>query len=293
MIVTVTANPLLDHLAAVDLAVGQAQRVEAFRATAGGKGLNVARVLARHGHTVVACGFLGGRSGDEVADLVLADGVEPDFTRIDQPTRRGFQAIGRGGAVTTLMERGPAVGPDEQEALVRQVVRRARDAALVIVGGAPPAGCAMLYRQLAEALAATRVPCWIDAYGPAMAEVLAGPVPPALAKPNREEYGEDHRPWLAVRELHLTAGPGQIRVRHPQGLFSVHPPPVREVNATGSGDCYLAGLAHARLSGYGLEAQLRYAAAAGAANAARDDVASIGPEEIEALQAAVEVVPGR
>ncbi len=292
MIVTVTANPLLDHLALTALAPGQVHRVEAFRTTAGGKGLNVARVLARHGHTVVACGFLGGRVGDEVADLVLADGVEPDFTRIDAPTRRGFQAIG-GGSVTSLMERGPAVALDEQEALIRQVVRRARDADLVIVGGAPPAGCAMLYRQLAEALAATRVPCWIDAYGPAMAEVLAGPVPPTLAKPNREEYGADHQPWLGVRELHLTAGAGEVRVRHPQGLFTVHPPPVTEVNATGSGDCYLAGLAHARLSGYGIEAQLRYAAAAGAANAARADVATIGPEEIEALQGSVEVLPGR
>lgn len=291
MIVTVTANPLLDHLALTTLVPGQVHRVDTFQATAGGKGLNVARVLARHGHTVVACGFLGGRAGDEVADLVHHDGVEADFTRIAAPTRRGFQAIG--AHVTTLMERGPAVALDEQEALIRQVVRRARDADLVIVGGAPPAGCAMLYRQLAEALATTRVPCWIDAYGPAMTEALAGPVAPSLAKPNREEYGDDHQPWLGVRELHLTAGAGEIRVRHPQGLFTVHPPPVTEVNAIGSGDCYLAGLAHARLSGYGIEAQLRYAAAAGAANAARPDVAAIGPEEIEALQGAVEVLPGR
>ena len=292
MIVTVTANPLLDLLATIRLEPGQIQRVAGFQPTAGGKGLNVARVLARHGHRVVACGFIGGHPGTELGELVAADGVEPDFTRIAGRTRRGFQAIDPAGGVTSLMEQGPVISPSEQEALVHRVVKRARDASLVIIGGAPPAGCATLYRALCEALASGPAPCWVDAYGPAMSEALQGMSPPALAKPNREEYGNDHAAWLPVRELHLTAGAGMIQVRHPQGIFRVHPPPVREINPVGSGDCYLAGLAHARLAGYRLEAQLRYAAAAGAANAARADIAAITPQDIEALEERVEIIPG-
>jgi fructose-1-phosphate kinase PfkB-like protein len=62
-------------------------------------------------------------------------------------------------------------------------------------------------------------------------------------------------------------------------------------NPVGSGDCYLAALAHARLTGMALTDQLRYAAAAGAANAARIDIARIAPADIRALVDDVQILP--
>jgi fructose-1-phosphate kinase PfkB-like protein len=117
-----------------------------------------------------------------------------------------------------------------------------------------------------------------------MDEALAGAHPPALAKPNRDEYGDEGRRWLSVPELHLTAGAGEVHVRHPGGRWRVAPPPVRELNPIGSGDCYLAALAHARLAKWPLADQLAFAAAAGAANAEQGGVARIGLREIEALR---------
>src|SRR3712207_8273846 len=46
------------------LALDRVNRVEAVQKTAGGKGLNVTRVLAETGQAVVATGFLGGVLGD-------------------------------------------------------------------------------------------------------------------------------------------------------------------------------------------------------------------------------------
>ena len=290
-ILTVTANPLLDHLADVPVMVGRVQRVERFPAVAGGKGLNVARVLARHGHRVLATGFLGGTSGEQLAQLTLADGVEPCFTPIAASTRIGFLLTDpAAGSVTSVMERGPEVSVEEVGALIATVRARLAEVDLVIVsGGVPSATCNDLYRLLLEACHQAGKVCWVDGYGPAMDAALAGPHPPFLVKPNRDEYGDDGRKWVRAQEIHLSDGGGELSVLTPVGRFRVTPPRIIEVNPTGSGDCYVAALAHARLSGFSLREQLRYAAAAGALNAARRDVAGIGPDDITPLCDLVQV----
>ena len=176
-------------------------------------------------------------------------------------------------------------------ALVRNVQARLIECQLVIASGSvPDRTCQALYRLVLAACAQHGVPCWVDAYGPAMIEALSGGNPPTLCKPNREEYARD-RAWLASPEMHLTDGGAAVHVRHPQGRFRVVPPVITQINPIGSGDCYLAALAHARLTGLPLPEQLRYAAAAGAANAARADVARIGPHDITALADQVSVYP--
>ena len=284
-ILTVTANPLLDHLADTAVTVGSVQRVERFQSVAGGKGLNVARVLARHGHRTLAAGFLGGTSGEQIAQLTLADGVEPCFTPIAASTRSGFLLTDPvAGGTTAVMERGPNISTSEIGALVATVRARLAEVDLVIIsGGVPCTTCDDLYRVLLEACHQAGKPCWVDSYGPAMDAALAGPHPPALVKPNREEYGDDGRKWVRAQEIHLSDGGGEISVLTPVGRFRVTPPHIVEINPVGSGDCYVAALAHARLSGWSMREQLRYAAAAGAVNAARRDVARIGPEDIAKL----------
>lgn len=279
-ILVLTPNTLLDHLAVGAFAAGQVNRIERFREAAGGKGLNVGRVLARHGHRVIACGFAGGASGDRLMDLVAADGLVPAFTRTAARTRIGFCVTDAQRGTSAALEGGFPVDPAEVGHLVRDVQAQIAGCQLVIASGSvPDAACNGLYRLVLATCAQAGVPCWVDAYGPAMIEALTGGNPPALSKPNRQEYNRD-RAWMNCPELHLTDGAAAIHVRHPQGRYRVVPPPVAEVNPIGSGDCYLAALAHARLAGLPLPEQLRYAAAAGAANAARADVACIGPADI-------------
>ena len=290
-VLTITANPLLDYLAPLAVTPGKVHRVERFTPVAGGKGLNVARVLSRHGHRVLAGGFLGGASGEQVAALTIADGVEPCFTPIAATTRIGFLLTDPdAGGTTSVMEQGPDISASEIAVMIAQVRARLSEVQLVIIsGGVPSASCNDLYRVLLDVCAQANVPCWVDGYGPAMDAALAGAHPPALVKPNREEYGDDGRRWVVASEIHLSNGPEELQIYTPQGRFRVVPPKVVEVNPIGCGDCYVAALAHARLTGTDLIGQLRYAAAAGAANAARADVARIGPADISRLTGLVEV----
>ena len=290
-IVSVTANPLLDHIAEVPWRHGAVSRTSTISRIVGGKGLNVARVLARHGHDCTAVCLGGGSEADELVRLIAADGVRPELVRTDARLRIGFQLADQQAGTVACIEEGFRVTTAERERFIAAVAATLPGSDLCIISGSvPDLGMEDVYRRLADAAAAARVPCWIDSYGKPMFAALAGANPPALAKPNRLEYGGDPQAWLAARELHLTDGGAQVTVRAPEGRWRVVPPEVSEVNAIGSGDCWLAGYAHGRLSGWDIPRSLAWAAAAGAANASRVEIARIGPEDVRPLIDRVQVV---
>ncbi|MBN8526216.1 MAG: hypothetical protein J0M02_12860 [Planctomycetes bacterium] len=291
-VLTITANPLLDHLAEIPWRHGAVSRTGRIARVAGGKGVNVARVLARHGHAVAALALGGGAEAQEFSRLVAADGIEPAIVPTAARLRIGFQLADQQAGAVACIEDGFQVTADERERFIATAAERMRGCALVVVSGSTPdLGMEDAYRRICDSAAAAGVPCWVDSYGKPMLAALAGVHPPALVKPNRQEYGADPQPWLAARELHLTDGGGQVTVRSPEGRWRVSPPAVSEVNAVGSGDCWLAGYAHGRLSGWDIPRALAWAAAAGAANAARVEVARIGPEDIRPLLDQVQVTP--
>lgn len=284
-VLVVNPNPLLNLVYGGDFVPGEVNRVSSMTMVAEGKGVNLARVLARHGHRVVATGFAGGHSGNWLRELVRGDGVEEAFVDTAAPLRVGFMASGRNAEhPTTVLPNGFQVTPDECQALLERVETLAGSARLVIASGSAPHPHAEgLYADLLALCERHSTPCWLDAYGQAMKKALLGALAPKLATPNRQEFdpGVD---WSRVEELHITDGAEAIEVvSHSEGRWRVLPPSIRQVNPIGSGDCYLAGLAHGWLLGLSFEERLRYAAAAGAANALKHDVATITPREIEPL----------
>ena len=87
MILTVTMNPSIDTRYQLDkLIIDDVNRVTPEK-TAGGKGLNVSRVLLQLGDDVLATGLLGGHMGAYMAELMDSDGVNNDFVPIAFETR--------------------------------------------------------------------------------------------------------------------------------------------------------------------------------------------------------------
>jgi len=251
--------------------------------------VHVGDAEARPGHHGSALKRKAVRS-EQLEPRTRAEGNE---RRLDHRVVVGAGQIAEQQAGTVAcIEEGFRVTTDERERFVAAVTAALRGAELCIISGSvPDLGMDDIYRRMADAAAAAGVPCWIDSYGKAMLAALAGANPPALAKPNKQEYGGDPQPWLAARELHLTDGAGQVTVRAPEGRWRVAPPAVSEANPIGSGDCWLAGYAHGRLSGWDIPRALAWASAAGAANACRVEVARIGPEDIKPLVDRVQVTP--
>ena len=117
MILTVTMNPSIDTAYQLDhLIIDDVNRVVPKK-TAGGKGLNVSRVLVQLGDDVLATGLLGGHAGAYLGSLMDADNIPHRFTPIAGESRTCV-AILHDGNQTELLESGPEVSAEELEAFL-------------------------------------------------------------------------------------------------------------------------------------------------------------------------------
>lgn len=87
MILTVTMNPSIDISYPLDeLKIDTVNRVVDVTKTAGGKGLNVTRVLSEFGDSVLATGLVGGKLGEFLVEHI-DNQVKKDFFSIKGETR--------------------------------------------------------------------------------------------------------------------------------------------------------------------------------------------------------------
>lgn len=91
-ILAINLNPAIDKVYAVDdFTVGGVFRPRKMTATAGGKGLNVARVAYLLGEPIIATGFVGGGNGGFIAEQVCKTGITAKFVPIRGESHRPEQ----------------------------------------------------------------------------------------------------------------------------------------------------------------------------------------------------------
>lgn len=245
MIVTVTPNTALDVTYTVDgLRPGDVHRVREVRHRAGGKGVNVARVLHTLGADVRAVFTAGGSTGAAVVGDLAAAGIPAGVVPIGGETRRTTTVLAGDGSVTLLNEPGPRLTGDEWQALAAAV--RSRKPEVLVCSGSLPPGAGGYAGLFGDA------PSILDTSGEALLAGLAGK--PSVVKPNADELREVtglSDPVAAANELRK-AGAGAVVVSlGPEGLLAVTgsgiwhaaPSTVLSGNTTGAGDAVVAALA--------------------------------------------------
>ncbi|MYS50976.1 hexose kinase, partial [Streptomyces sp. SID6013] len=189
MILTVTLNTALDITYRVPgLRPHASHRVTEVTERPGGKGLNVARVLAALGHEVTVTGFAGGTTGGVVrAGLTGVPGVTDALVQVAGATRRTVAVVDeRTGDTTQLNEPGPAVAPAEWNAFQAAYEDLLTGAAAVALCGSLPPGVPVgAYAGLVRAARAAGVPVLLDTSGEPLRRGLAAR--PDLIKPNADE----------------------------------------------------------------------------------------------------------
>lgn len=82
MILTLTLNPSVDISYPLDqFNLDTVNRVSQTSKTAGGKGLNVTRVLSEFGEDVIASGFLGGALGQYIEEQIETTRIKQAFSK--------------------------------------------------------------------------------------------------------------------------------------------------------------------------------------------------------------------
>ncbi|TFE30629.1 1-phosphofructokinase family hexose kinase [Cohnella luojiensis] len=282
-ITTVTLNAAIDKTYYVPTLVkGTVMRAESVLSAAGGKGVNVARVLRQLGHTeVAATGFASGYNGKFIIDQVKEIGIEAEFVEALGESRLCLNFIDRGdGTSTEILEPGPDIREKHLDHLKRKLHQLAQESALVIFSGSIPKGLHPgLYAQLIGIARAAGAEVFLDASGKPLSQGLLAK--PSFIKPNEEEIV----PLLAgtiendlyegvvslmnkgIANVVVTLG-GEGAVAGVEGkLYRVQTPKLKVVNTVGCGDAFVAGYAYGFARNWPAVECLQYAAAAGCANA--------------------------
>lgn len=191
MILTVTLNPALDLTWHVEhLAFGGSHRADAGIARAGGKGLNVARVVHAHGVPVAAIATVGGGTGVEFAAELSASGVPHVLVEVAGATRRSIAVVDEQRGDTTIVnERGVNPSDAEWAALLAEVVERLPSASVLVISGSlPPGAPDQLLPVLIGVGRDGGVPVIVDTSGPAL--LRAADAGASVLKPNAAELTE-------------------------------------------------------------------------------------------------------
>ncbi len=303
MIVTVTLNPAIDKALEVPgFRIGEHARARVRGLLPAGKGVNVARGLARLGGRAVAAGLVGRNEQAIYAESLAEDGVEARFCPVAGRTRTNTTILDPEARTTThLREEGFEVGAEELSALSESLVKLLGEGdagAAVFAGSLPPGISPQDFADLLRACRAAGAPLVVDTNGPALRAALQSGAVETI-KPNLAELGQCLGRLVArdeaqdaaaqlldrVRTVLLTLGQeGALLVRADGTVGRRCPLGQGELrNTVGCGDAFLAGwLRGCELTDEPQEA-LCWAAAAGAASARSESTVGYGLRDVREL----------
>jgi tagatose 6-phosphate kinase len=293
-VVVVSLNTAVDVTLLVDrLQPGAIHRVLDAREQAGGKGLNVARALAQLGAEPVLLGFAGGASGTRIRQEVAELPVAARWVQTAGTSRTCYIMVDRARHESTVLNgMGPEISPDELAAMDMLLLGHMRPETLMIFSGSLPPGVPDdAYANWITRARGGGALTAIDTSGAPLAHALEAQ--PWLVKVTlRECQGATGRKddamaaatWLLQQQIAqavITVGPQGFAYAGSEGHLGIRPPAVEAVNAIGSGDTLLAGIAAGLLRGPSFTEAMRLGAAAAAANAATlvCDLAEASPVE--------------
>jgi 1-phosphofructokinase family hexose kinase len=310
MIITVTLNAAIDKsLSVPSLRLGRRHRTVERRTLAGGKGVNIARMLKTLGQPVIATGLAGGQTGTQIVEQLTEASILNDFVRIREESRTNTALLDpTTGEETEINEQGPSVDPIELELFREKLFYLARGAAIVVFAGSLPRNVEPdYYATLVRELHKLNVTTVVDTDGEALRQAVRAE--PDVVSPNAleaeelvgHEFNDDDDRASAVREI-AALGPREALITTPDGcwaqilvdgapqLYRATIAPREPVATVGSGDAFLAGYVAARYSGGSAPECLRFGVACGAESTGRLGAGLIDARAVDRLGSEVQLL---
>lgn len=260
MITTVTMNASVDKMYQVDtVQLNTIMRVRKVLNTAGGKGLNVARIISQTGEPVRAIGLLGGYNGLYIRSMLRDNGIIDDFSEISSETRSCINIFDCStGKHTEFLEPGTEVSQGDIASFMLSYNRALQLSDVVTISGSVPHGTpSSFYGELIFLAKALKKQIILDTSGDLLVEGIKSK--PTMIKPNRDEIaqliGSNKFTRFEVVEaakqiqrqgiefVVVSLGKEGSLLVCDQGIFRASPPEINVANTVGCGDSMVAGLA--------------------------------------------------
>lgn len=288
MIYTVTLNPSIDYIVRLETVnIGHVNRMDSDDKYAGGKGINVSRILKRLGIDSTATGFIGGFTGQFITEALQQEGISTAFVPVSQDTRINVKI--KADQETEINGPGPRITEAELAELKHQLMGLSSDDVVVFAGSAPSHLGNQVYKELLPLVRQAGAAVVCDFEGQTLLDSLA--YQPLLVKPNNHElasifnvnletlddiesYARQILEKGAQNALISMAGEGALLVTK-EATYFAKPIKGHVKNSVGAGDSMVAGFTGEFVkSGNALEA-LKWGVACGTATAFSDDLANI------------------
>ncbi|NLJ83953.1 MAG: 1-phosphofructokinase family hexose kinase [Halanaerobiaceae bacterium] len=305
MIITVTLNPALDKMIYLkELRCGRLNRSSRVTVRAGGKGINVARILHGMGEKVLAMGIAGGYIGERLEELLREEGLPARLTGSRYISRENIKIIEENKRETEINQEGK-VDPESFQNFKEELEERLPEASLLILSGSLPQGLPVdTYRELLSLANGHDVPVILDSSGPPFKYALESR--PYLIKPNINELSElagekvrfvpdvqrvvKRLLEVGIKNIVVSMGRKGAYLANGEESYLIIAPDIMIADTTvGAGDTMVAGLAIARQRGYGLLEMGKYATALATLYVSGDKMTE---ENIEKMLARLEVMDG-
>ncbi|WP_432202199.1 1-phosphofructokinase [Staphylococcus warneri] len=305
MIYTVTFNPSIDYVMFVDdFKIDGLNRAQDTNKFAGGKGINVSRVLKTLGVDSTALGFAGGFPGDFIAQTLKDSDIHTDFVQVDEDTRINVKL--KTGQETEVNAQGPNVTDAQFQSLLNQIKETTDNDTVIVAGSVPKSIPSDAYAQIAKITKQTGAQLVVDAEKDLVESVLE--YQPLFIKPNKDElevmfntsvksdedvikYAKQILDKGAQSVIVSLGGDGAIYVDRQQSIKAVNPKG-KVINTVGSGDSTVAGMVAGLATGLSVQDAYKQAVASGTATAFDADLATKDAIENIKSQVTISVLDG-
>lgn len=298
MIYTVTLNPSIDYVIQTDnLILGSINRVVNEKKYAGGKGINVSRVLSNLGASSKALGFIGGFTGKFIEDSLKYSGIFTDFIQVSEDTRINIKL--KSNEETEINAAGPHIDSSNLNELFKKIENLKPEDFIVLAGNVQKSIPSNIYSTIQEKCENSKV--IVDTTGDALTSTLK--YKPFLIKPNIHELGDifdveikdiknciyyaNKLKDMGAQNIIISMGKHGALLLCAEGIYTASAPKGEVKNSVGAGDSVVAGFLAQYTKSFNIVESFRYGAASGSATAFSKDLCK--KEDVENLLSDVHI----
>lgn len=288
MIYTVTLNPAIDYYISMkEFQEGKLNSINNGYTLAGGKGINVSKVLKNFGTESIALGFVGGFTGDYIKKNLKEYEICENFVELKENTRINIK-MKTENTETEIAGHSPNISQDEYEKFLETIKSIKEGDILVLSGSVPKSLSSNIYEEIINILP-KGVKVILDTRGESYKSALTKGV--YLTKPNNVELEEFFNEKYETLEDIIKAGKklrelgsenviislgknGSVLITEKE-VFIGNVPKGELVSSVGAGDSMIAGILYGITNNMEIKDAYKYGIASGSATAFSEGLTSL------------------
>ncbi len=300
MILTVTLHPLLEkRLIYKTISPNKSNRNPVEELKAGGKGINVSRQLNKAAVKNLAFTFLGGNNGKILKGLLSEEKIDYTFVQTKNETRYSILTIDESKqSATNFFGPDYKISSEEAGEFAKRLDKMIQNCEIVVFSGSSPCKeTDFIFPFGIETANKYDKISVCDTYGNHLkASIEKSPTilhnnvaeledSFKISLQNEKEKSEllDSLYSKGIKQIFITNGSEEVYASNFDYHYKVENPIINEVDATGSGDCFVAGIVYGWYKDLTFEETLKLAVALGTLNAKSFDVCNVPFNEAENL----------